>query len=635
MLEFIQGSPLNEYYRRNAISTPELFALAGVSRPAFSAHEQGLVHRDVSPDNVLLRGDDIAKAVLIDFGIAKSGGLETLTENAFAGKLSYAAPEQFAGAPATPASDAYSLALLLAACARRKPIDMGRTIEEAERRRAQVPPLEGVPPELAQVLTRMLQPRPSDRPQGMAEVMRLLDEAERGKLGVRIRRDGVAQVPREAGPRGAGRAAFALVAASVGALAFALASQLGEGAFVSARPGAAEDPGTVVERLAAFEARARAATEEAARLERIGAAIVRARGIQRAAEAEAKAVRDGLTAAEMERLKAEQAARLTEEAKALQRLAEADVAALRGRFAEAEEAERLRREDKARRVDAVRAIQRQAQLRVEEIREGLGAEAQARRAAETARLTDLARAIQLEAQRRVAEIRAASAVDVQAVADELAARAQPGFDALDCAFARVRPVVFGDTADSIDLSVTGIWGEAAGVEAAAERAASELKVAVTPDGRPATAAQCAVLDGLKPLFRPSAPPALAPLSGATNGDVRGFLVKVQADKGYRYVYLFLFNPEKAYPVPSFNAGADTNDRRRWTPEGSISVFLPSAKELKQSSPLLIVAVLSEKALPAAFLSQTDLMSHAAWVRRLVQVARNGGVRVEAADLPVE
>jgi hypothetical protein len=85
-----------------------------------AAHAAGVVHRDVKPSNVLVRGHDDGKpphAVLIDFGIATAtepGSRTALTRTgAVIGTLAYMAPERFLGEPAGPPADIYSLACLL------------------------------------------------------------------------------------------------------------------------------------------------------------------------------------------------------------------------------------------------------------------------------------------------------------------------------------------------------------------------------------------------------------------------------------------------------------------------------------------------------------------------------------------
>src|SRR2546423_104971 len=77
-------------------------------------HARGLVHRDVSPRNILVEGDH---AYLADFGVARTTTTAGLTRTGhFVGNLNYAAPEQFRGERLDGRTDVYALGGVLYAC---------------------------------------------------------------------------------------------------------------------------------------------------------------------------------------------------------------------------------------------------------------------------------------------------------------------------------------------------------------------------------------------------------------------------------------------------------------------------------------------------------------------------------------
>ena len=127
-----------------------------------------MIHRDVSPDNIVLPNGRVQDAKLIDFGIAKilEEGEGTIIDG-FKGKLSYASPEQlgFFGGKLDGRSDFYSLGLVLAAAALGRPMGMGTTVMEAvdARRGFQTLP-DGIPIGLRSAIQPLLALDPKDRP---------------------------------------------------------------------------------------------------------------------------------------------------------------------------------------------------------------------------------------------------------------------------------------------------------------------------------------------------------------------------------------------------------------------------------------------------------------------------------------
>ena len=175
-MEFVEGPSLKKRLGSGPLPLAEARILQKrVASALEAAHQHGVVHRDISPDNLIMPDGDVRSAKVIDFGIARSRrkGEETILGGGFAGKLNYASPEQLglAGGDVTAKSDIYSFGLVLAEALLGKPIDMaGTQAEMVDKRRVVPAELSWVDPTLRPLLQAMLQPLPENRPSSMAEV---------------------------------------------------------------------------------------------------------------------------------------------------------------------------------------------------------------------------------------------------------------------------------------------------------------------------------------------------------------------------------------------------------------------------------------------------------------------------------
>ncbi len=119
VMEYVDGLPIDQYCERNALTlSRRVELLVRVCEALAAAHEQGIVHRDIKPGNILVNADGQPK--LLDFGIAKVlDGKDfgtplpyTRTGN-MAMTPQYASPEQVRGAQVGPPSDVYALGVLM------------------------------------------------------------------------------------------------------------------------------------------------------------------------------------------------------------------------------------------------------------------------------------------------------------------------------------------------------------------------------------------------------------------------------------------------------------------------------------------------------------------------------------------
>jgi eukaryotic-like serine/threonine-protein kinase len=166
VMRLLEGRPLSDRIAEGPLPWAEAALIAArLANVLAAAHERGIVHRDVTAENVLLTA---AGAKLLDFGIAAFIGEDDDNGTSDYGTPPYVAPERLTGTTADPANDVYALGVLLFEMLTGSPPYPERTWEEIENVRREGPPptayVPGLPPGISALCRICLSHRPEARP---------------------------------------------------------------------------------------------------------------------------------------------------------------------------------------------------------------------------------------------------------------------------------------------------------------------------------------------------------------------------------------------------------------------------------------------------------------------------------------
>jgi beta-lactam-binding protein with PASTA domain/predicted Ser/Thr protein kinase len=195
-MQYIEGPTLKAMIDSGLTPGQAVALIRQVLEGARFAHRNGVVHRDLKPQNVIVDGD--GKAVVTDFGIARAGVSEITQAGAVMGTPHYLSPEQAQGFEVTSVSDLYSIGVMLyEALTGRVPFEADSAVAVAMKQVSQVPQRPSsinpaVSPALDATVMRALEKEPGERFQSADAFIAALDGAMR-----------------EPGGAGGGTAAFA------------------------------------------------------------------------------------------------------------------------------------------------------------------------------------------------------------------------------------------------------------------------------------------------------------------------------------------------------------------------------------------------------------------------------------------
>ena len=237
-MEFLQGMPMDQWLKGGRKpSIAQLLRLGReIAEGLAAAHERGLIHRDIKPGNIWLDSSHKGRVKILDFGLARSGqeDVHLTRTGAIVGTPAYMAPEQARGEKVDARGDLFSLGCVLyRLCTGTMPFAGNTTTALLMALALDTPKSvrdlnSDVPPELADLVTRLLEKEPAKRPQSAREVIQALQAVTRASASA-VSTATVSAVippaptPAKSAPGGRKRRPWIVAAVAAGFLATAIA----------------------------------------------------------------------------------------------------------------------------------------------------------------------------------------------------------------------------------------------------------------------------------------------------------------------------------------------------------------------------------------------------------------------------
>jgi serine/threonine-protein kinase len=199
--ELVEGESMREFVRRATPVSPSeaTLLIRKIADGLMHCHDQGIIHRDMKPENVLISPD--GQPVILDFGLTLTKGSHRVTYANFssaAGTPDYMAPEQIEGQRGDQRTDIYAIGIMLfELLSGRTPFEGDNNLAVmAQHLQGAIPRLDkeipAVSPQLAATVAKCLQRNPADRYASLHEFLNDLDHPESIDLTILDRGTGAA-----------------------------------------------------------------------------------------------------------------------------------------------------------------------------------------------------------------------------------------------------------------------------------------------------------------------------------------------------------------------------------------------------------------------------------------------------------